>query len=89
MTMTKQQLQAMLDQQITRYTEVYGGEIKKYASPEKPDRIITGVSRKIPNLKEQECQDYLALVKAGKYTPETQYQTRKPSNKSIRLEELA
>lgn len=85
--MGKAELQAYLDKEKERFTGLYGGEVIRYASPENPNKIVTGVKRKIHNLKAENYQEFLTLVAEGRYAPDTNFQQRAPSRKEIRLDD--
>lgn len=88
-SMSKEALRAMLAHETERYEKIYGGEVTRYASPENVKPLLNQKPGKKPaNLKQAEWEKYLAEVKAGTYKPDTDYQTRAPSKKSVRLEEL-
>lgn len=88
-TMSKEALRAMLAHETVRYEQIYGGEVTRYASPENVKPILNKKpGRKPANLKQEEWQKYLSEVQAGTYQPDTQFQTRAPIKKHIRLEEL-
>lgn len=88
-TMSKEALRAMLAHETERYEKIYGGEVTRYASPQNVKPMLNKKPGKKPvNLKQEEWQKYLAEVQAGTYKPDTQFQTRAPSKKSVRLEEL-
>lgn len=88
-TMSKEALRTMLAHETERYEQIYGGEVTRYASPENVKPILNKKpGRKPANLKQEEWQKYLSEVQAGTYQPDTQFQTRAPSKKSIHLEKL-
>lgn len=76
MSQSKAALQAMLDAEKARFQNIYGGEVVRYAAPEKPNKIQLGTSIPIHNLVEEEYQEYLRQVEAGEYKPDTDYQVR-------------
>lgn len=89
--MSKEALRAMLAHETERYEQIYGGEVTRYASPENVKPILNQKPGKKPtNLKQAEWEKYLAELEAGTYKPVSQedFQTRAPSKKQIRLEEL-
>lgn len=63
--MSKAQLQALLAQRTAEFAR-YGGEVVRYASPEKPDRIKLGAFRAVPNLMAQEWEKELATAEQEK-----------------------
>lgn len=74
--MNKQELQAYLDQQKARFTDVYGGEIVLHApkapvSYQRKQLAKKLDSRKKPaHLAQEEWEKYLQAVADGTYTPE-------------------
>lgn len=87
--MSKEALRAMLAHETERYEKIYGGEVTRYASPQNVKPILNKKPGKKPvNLRQEEWQKFLSEVQAGTYRPDTQFQTRVPSKKAIRLEEL-
>lgn len=85
---SKADLAASLEKAKERYLGIWGGEVTRYASPEEPPKIKTGVSRKIHNLKEECYRQFLRDVEEGKYHPDTNFQQRPPSRREVRLDDF-
>jgi hypothetical protein len=80
--MKKEELAKLLAEKAEEF-KAYGGEVVRYASPEKPNKIKLGAAPVLPdNLRDAEWEKYLQELYSGTYAPDTDFRLPEPKKRT-------